>query len=283
MLREARQLALFGIDVSEPLLDYPRLLARAGEVVRHIRDHSIRREQVERVGETIHEKSGTAHFVDAHTVETESGLRLQVDKIILSAGGTSRACHSWLRVDRHAQRRLGPHCSASLDDCRGSGRNRCTGRLHLPGLRHPGPALPSRPPSRSTEDEDVGAAVAAAFRESGMVVHENFGTIESFEKTPKGVRMVFSKDGVRASAEASLAIMAAAGWRHGRAESRGGGRGDESAGLYTRRPIPANLRASCLRRRDITGRLMLVPQGVQDGFVAATDAVRAQVWRWAIR
>ena len=36
LLREARQLALFGIDVSEPLLDYPRLLARAGEVVRQL-------------------------------------------------------------------------------------------------------------------------------------------------------------------------------------------------------------------------------------------------------
>ena len=90
LLREARQLALFGIDVSEPLLDYPQLLARTREVVVGIRDHSTRREQVERVGVTIHEKSGTAHFVDPHTVETESGLRLQADKIILSAGGTSR-------------------------------------------------------------------------------------------------------------------------------------------------------------------------------------------------
>ena len=56
------QLALFGIDVSEPLLDYSRLLARTREVVDHIRDHTIRREQVERVGVTIHENSGTAHF-----------------------------------------------------------------------------------------------------------------------------------------------------------------------------------------------------------------------------
>ena len=48
-----------------------------------------------------------------------------------------------------------------------------------------------------TEDEDVSAAVAAAFRESGIVVRESFGTIESFEKTPSGVRMVFSKDGTR--------------------------------------------------------------------------------------
>ena len=62
-----------------------------------------------------------------------------------------------------------------------------------------------------TEDEDVSAAVAAAFRESGIVVRENFGAIESFEKTPSGVRMIFSKDGVRDSAEAALAVVAV-GW-----------------------------------------------------------------------
>jgi dihydrolipoamide dehydrogenase len=32
----------------------------------------------------------------------------------------------------------------------------------------------------ATEDEDVAAAASRAFRESGMVVKENFGTIESF-------------------------------------------------------------------------------------------------------
>jgi pyruvate/2-oxoglutarate dehydrogenase complex dihydrolipoamide dehydrogenase (E3) component len=40
-----------------------------------------------------------------------------------------------------------------------------------------------------TEDEDMAAPAAAAFRDSDMVVRENFGTIESFEKTPTGVQM----------------------------------------------------------------------------------------------
>ena len=62
-----------------------------------------------------------------------------------------------------------------------------------------------------TEDEDIATAAAAAFRESGMVVRENFGTIESFEKTSIGVRMNFSKDGKRDSVEATLAIVAV-GW-----------------------------------------------------------------------
>ena len=45
-----------------------------------------------------------------------------------------------------------------------------------------------------TEDEDVSAAVAAAFRAAGIDVREAFGR-SSASKTPGGVRMLFSKDG----------------------------------------------------------------------------------------
>ena len=126
-----------------------------------------------------------------------------------------------------------------------------------------------------TEDEDVSAAVAAAFRESGMVVRESFGAIESFEKTPSGVRMVFSKDGTRNSAEAPLAVVAI-GWV---ADTTGlnlaaagvetNPRGYVRVDEYLRTSAPNIFAAG-----DITGRLMLVPQAIHDGFVAATNAVR---------
>jgi pyruvate/2-oxoglutarate dehydrogenase complex dihydrolipoamide dehydrogenase (E3) component len=57
-----------------------------------------------------------------------------------------------------------------------------------------------------TEEQEVAAVAAAAFRERGMVVRESFGAIDSFEKTPTGVRMNFSKDGKRDSIEAALAL-----------------------------------------------------------------------------
>jgi hypothetical protein len=46
---------------------------------------------------------------------------------------------------------------------------------------------------------------------SGIVVQENFGAIESFEKTPTGVRMNFKKDGHRGVAKATLAVVASGG------------------------------------------------------------------------
>ncbi len=162
LIREARQLDLYGIAVSEPSLDYPRLLARVRAVVNDVRAHSA--------------------------------LRGQIDSL---------------------------------------------------------------------------------FRESGIVVRENFGAIESFEKTPGGVRMIFSKDGARDSAEAALAVVAV-GWVANTAgmnlaasgvetDPRGFVRVDD----YLRTSAPHVFAAG-----DITGRLMLVPQAIRDGFVAATNAVR---------
>ncbi|HEX5890030.1 MAG TPA: NAD(P)/FAD-dependent oxidoreductase, partial [Pyrinomonadaceae bacterium] len=136
-------------------------------------------------------------------------------------------------------------------------------------LFHAGPRI------LPTEDEDVSAAVATAFRNSGVIIKENFGAIDSFEKTPAGVRMWFSKEGRRESAEASL-VVCAIGWRANTTDLN-----LENAGVETDprgfirvddflRTSSSNIFAA----GDVTGRMMLVPQAIQQGFVAATNAVR---------
>ena len=90
LIREARQLGQYGIGVSEPVLDYPRLLARVREVVQDVRAHSTWREQIDALGVSVYEQAGVARFVDPQTLETESGLRLRGEKFILCTGGISR-------------------------------------------------------------------------------------------------------------------------------------------------------------------------------------------------
>jgi pyruvate/2-oxoglutarate dehydrogenase complex dihydrolipoamide dehydrogenase (E3) component len=276
LIREARQLGQYGIGVSEPVLDYPRLLARVREVVKDARAHSSLRRQIDSAGVTVHEHAGVARFTDRHTIETEGGLRLQAEKIIICTGGVSRglpvagceltSTHSdaWrLSYVPPSMLVVGAGATgvqvASIFNAYGSRIQLFqTGRRILP-----------------SEDEDISAAVSAAFRESGIVVRENFGTIESFEKTPAGVRMIFSKDGNRDSAEATLAVVAV-GWVANTAalslatagvetDHRGFVKVDE----YLRTSTPHIFAAG-----DITGRQMLVPQAIQEGFVAATNAVR---------
>src|SRR3984893_7670855 len=62
LIREARQLGQYGIGVSEPVLDYPRLLARVREVVKDARAHSSLRRQIDSLGVTVHEHAGVARF-----------------------------------------------------------------------------------------------------------------------------------------------------------------------------------------------------------------------------
>jgi dihydrolipoamide dehydrogenase len=275
LIREARQLGQYGITVNEPVLDYSRLLTRVRDVVNDVRAHSSLRRQLDSLGVTVHEDTGPARFVDSHTITTECGLRLQAEKIIICTGGVSRrlpvpgfeftSTHSgaWrLTSVPPSMLVIGAGATgvqvASIFNAFGS-------RIQL---------FETGPHILATEDTDVAAAVRTAFHEAGIVVRENFGAIESFEKTPTGVRMNFSRDGKRESAEAALAVVAV-GWAADtaglnlavagvEADHRGFVRVDE----YMRTSASHIFAAG-----DVTGRLMLVPPAIQQGFVAATNAV----------
>ena len=276
LIREARQLGQYGIGMGEPVLDYPRLLARVREVVDDVCAHSSLRRQIDSVGVIVHEHAGVARFADQHTVETEDGLRLQAEKIIICTGGVSRrlsvpgcdlaSTHSdaWeLTSVPSSMLVIGAGATgaqiASIFNAFGS-------RIQL---------FQTGPRILPSEDEDVSAAVAAGFRELGIVVHENFGAVEYFEKSPEGVRLIFSRNGNRASAEATLAVLAV-GWvadieglRLASAGVETDHRGFVQVDGYLRTSTPNIFAAG-----DITGRQMLVPQAIQEGFVAATNAVR---------
>jgi pyruvate/2-oxoglutarate dehydrogenase complex dihydrolipoamide dehydrogenase (E3) component len=276
LLREARQLGRYGIRVSDPVLDYARLLARTREVVEDVREHSTQRLHAERAGVTIYERSGSARFLDPHTVETGTKVRLRADKIILCAGGTSRRLSvpgfEWTATHSDAWSLTAVPPSMLVV---GAGATGVQVASIFQAFGSQVQLFQAGPRILPAEDEDVSAAVVAAFRRAGMSVRENFGTIESFAKTPSGVRMAFSKDGTRETAEAALAVVAV-GWVADTADLNLAAAGVETDPRgYVR--IDAYLRTAAphiFAAGDITGRLMLVPQAIEDGFMAATNAVR---------
>lgn len=115
----------------------------------------------------------------------------------------------------------------------------------------------------------------SAFTTLGLAVREGFGAIDSFEKTSSGVRMIFSKEDTLDSAEAAAAFVAV-GWVADSAGLNLARAGVETdARGYVR--VDPSLRTSAphvYAAGDITGRLMLVPQAIEGGLVAATNAVR---------
>ena len=276
LLREARQLGRYGVAVSEPALDYPRLLGRVAEVVAEVGRSSLLRGQAEAAGVAICEGAGDVRFIDPHTVEAGDGRRFSADRIILSVGGTSRrlpipgfeltATHS----DAWSLTSVPPSILVIGSGATGaqvaSVFNAFGARVQL---------FEAGPRILATEEPEVSAAVAAAFRTSGIVVHQGFGVIKAFAPSAAGVRMTWTKDGVEHDAEAAVVVVAV-GWTANTA-----GLNLAAAAVETdSRGFVASTRTS--RRRsphiyaagDVTGHRMLAPQALQAGFAAATNAVR---------
>ncbi|MBV8067214.1 MAG: NAD(P)/FAD-dependent oxidoreductase, partial [Candidatus Eremiobacteraeota bacterium] len=266
LLREARQLPRYGIATGGVSLDYRQLLARAREVVAEAASRSTLRKQVDEAGVAVYEHAGTAHFADAHTIESPGAPRLRAQKVILCAGGVSRRL-----AIAGFELTATPADAFSLTSVPrsllviGAGATGVQVASIFNALGADVELFQAGPRILPTEDEDVSSAVAQGFREDGITVREDFGTIERFEKSAAGISMTFAKNGVEQSAEAALAVCAV-GWVADvtglnlpaagvETDERGYIRVDEH--LQTAAP-------HVLAAGDITGRLMLVPQAVRD-------------------
>jgi len=281
LLRNARQLGRYGIQVGEPLLDYSQLLERVSEVVEDVRAHSTFRSQTDSAGVQVHENAGLAQFVDSHTIVTESGLTLQSDKIILCPGGISRKLSvpgSELTATHSDAWGLTSVPQSIIVIGGGATGAQVASVFNAFGAKTQ--LFQSGPRILPSEDEDVSAAVAAAFRESGIDVREDFGTIESFEKTPSGIRMHFSKNGNRESAESTLAVVAI-GWvaNTSALDLSKAGVETNARGFVGVDEFLRTSASNIFAAGDVTGRLMLVPQAIQDGFVAATNAMKGSAMK----
>ncbi len=204
-----------------------------------------------------------------------SGFRLRADKIVLCTGGVSRklAVPGAELTATHSDAWSLKSVPASMLVIGGGATGAQVASI-FSDFGTQVQLFQSGPRILPTEDEDVSAAVAAAFRSAGMIVREGFGEIESFEPALGGVRMSFVKAGRRESVEAELAVVAV-GWTAEASQLS-----LEAAGVATTARgfvgVDSHLRTSAnhvFAAGDVTGRLMLVPQALHDGFVAATNAV----------
>jgi pyruvate/2-oxoglutarate dehydrogenase complex dihydrolipoamide dehydrogenase (E3) component len=275
LIRNARQLGEYGVVINEPALDYHRLLERVCEVTRDVREQTTLRSAIESHGGIIREDTGPLHFGDRHTIVSESGLRIKSRKFIVCTGGVSKKLpipgfeYTSTHSDAWSLTTVPP--SMIVVGCGATGAqvasvfNEFGTRVEL---------FEASPHVLPAEDDDVAAAVAAAFQHEGIKVRENFGSIESFEKTPTGVRMTFGKGGSRESVEATLAVVAV-GWgadsdalKPGIAGVNLTPRGFLQVDEYLQTSAPHIFAAG-----DVTGRVMLASEAMRDGFIAGTNAV----------
>ncbi|MBV8345764.1 MAG: NAD(P)/FAD-dependent oxidoreductase [Candidatus Eremiobacteraeota bacterium] len=275
LLREARQLPRYGIATGTIKVDYQVLLSRAREVVAEAAAHSTLRPQIDAAGVEVYEHAGAARFIDARTIGGERCPTLRAKKIVICAGGMSRTLDvPGFELTATPADAFGLTAAPKSMIVVGAGATGVQVASIFNAFGTHVELFQAGPRIIPTEDEDVSREVATAFREHGITVREDFGWIERFERSPSGVRMVFNKSGVENSVEAELAV-AAVGWVAdvaGLQLSRAGvvtnERGSVRVDDFLQTSAPHVFAAG-----DVTGRLMLVPQAVQDGFVASTNAV----------
>ncbi|UHQ19388.1 NAD(P)/FAD-dependent oxidoreductase [Lysobacter sp. KIS68-7] len=276
LLREAREMPRYGISAGAPGLHYDKLLARVREITHQVSEHSALRERIDALGVTLIEQAGVARFIDRHTIETTSGLRLSASKFILCTGGVGRRPEipgiEFTHTHSHAWK-LEQVPSSMLVVGGGDTGVQVAAVFQAFGSRvqlfERGPRI------LRGADEAVASAVAAGLRDSGVDLREGFGNVTAFDQTPNGVRMRYRNYGGDAATEAAVIVMAS-GWvadtgrmNLGEAGVELDARGNVRVDRFLQTTAPHIFAAG-----DVTGRLMLVPGAIEDGFVAATNALQ---------
>lgn len=275
LLRDARQLARYGIAGVEPRLDYAQALSRVQEVVNDVRSASFLLPQLTSEGVQLFENVGDTEFLDAHRVRTGSGEIFTADKFVVCTGGVSRALpiSGFDLTGTHSDAWALAEVPDSMIVLGGG----ATG-LQVASIFN---AFGSRvqvfeagPRILPSEDQDVAQMVAKGFRDLGVEIITGFGSVESFEKAPTGVRMTFAEGTRRDSAHAAV-VIAAVGWAadvSGLGLQRAGvdvtTRGFIAVDEYLRTSTPTIFAAG-----DITGRTLLASEAIRDGYLAADNAV----------
>ena len=274
LVREARQLPRYGINVARPSLDYARLVQRAMEVVSEARAHSTLLDRIERAGVTLLEHAGFAKFVDAHTVAVEDGSALTADRFVICTGGVSRAFSvpgAGLTVTPAAAFGLTAIPRSLL--VIGAGATGVQVASIFNALGSEVTLCQSGPRIVDTEDADVSTEVARAFREDGIKVIESAGHIARFDAVSNGVRTTWT-DGGPPPVEAQI-VVAAIGWVAGtdRLDLASAGIEIDRRGFIEVDEYLRTTANHAYAAGDVIGRSMLVPQAVKEGFIAGTNAV----------
>lgn len=276
LAREARQLAQYGIEVQQPSLAYPRLVERAREVVAEARRHSVLLQQIESAGVEYFEQAGTAEFADAQTIRSSSGPTLRGERIVICSGGVSRALDipgGELSVTPAAAFSLTAVPNSMI--VIGAGATGAQVASIFNALGSSVTICQAGPRIVAGEDVEVSDAVAAAFREDGISIHQGFGTIERIDRATNGVAVRLA--GVKLPLEAEV-VVCAIGWTADTDALK-----LERAGVETNSrgfiDVDDSLRTSAphiYAAGDVIGRSMLVPPAVRDGFIAGNNAAAAE-------
>ncbi len=276
LVREAQQLERYGIAAAPPVVNYDRLLARIRDVIYEFHQQVDLIGDLEERGVTIFAQAGAARFVDAHTVTTAVGHHLTAQSIIICTGGHSR------KLPVPGFELAVTHSDAwglkAIPDSMvvvGSGATGAQVASIFNAFGTKVTMLEAAPRILMTEDAEVATAVKAAYEANGVQVVEDIEGLTAIEQRHGRLLVHYRLAGESYKVETALVVMAI-GWL---ANAEGlnlpaagvatDTRGYIAVNEYMQTNVPHIFAAG-----DVNGRHMLVPVSSQEGYFAATNAVK---------
>ncbi len=276
LLRDIRGASVYGIEIGEPQVIWPRTRARVRQVIGEVHANKRTPDKICRAGGQLF-LEGTATFTSPHTVRLEdTGREISADKIILCVGGKSRRLP--LQGIEHA---MFPENVLDLEQLPrslvivGSGYTgvQVTTIMNAFGVHVT--LLEMLPTVLPTADKDVGRLLRDSFEQQGVRVVTGIKGLEGIELLDNGMRRVSYTHADRQYSLDVDAVMVAAGWPAS-VESLG----LEAAGVTVERGFVRTdkfLRTNVehiFAAGDVNGEAMLVQGAHFEAFAAAENAVR---------
>lgn len=274
LVRDAEQYPDYGLEGAPPTVDFTRLLNRTQHLVYAVHEKKQLLSRLEASGVEVLEHTGNARFVDAHTLELESGESIRGENFILCAGG-------------HARRIPFPGSDLALTHSDVWSLKKLPGSVVVVGGAATGCQLASvfaafgtrtslvevAPRILAGEDEVVSRGVSGVFGRRGIEVVAGIEGVESIEKTDGGLNLTYVLRGEKKSIFAETVVLAV-GWVGNIEELNLEAAGVEAERGYVR--VDDALRTSAphvFAAGDITGRMMLVQSATFEGNLVAEKAV----------
>jgi pyruvate/2-oxoglutarate dehydrogenase complex dihydrolipoamide dehydrogenase (E3) component len=274
LVRDAEQLADYGLTAPAPTLDLRALLAGTQRTVYELHVKKQLAGHLERAGVRLVAGRGAARFAGTHRLVIGDGTELQAERFIVAGGGHARRLPfhggdlALTHGDVWAMRAL--PTSLAIVGAAATGVQLASIFAAF-GTRVT--LLELAPRLIPAEDADIAAALAAAFAANGIEVVTAIGGVERIDPDGRGRRLAYRVgDDVRTLV--ADAVMLAVGW-----PGNLDGLGLEAAGVATERgyvSVDDTLRTSAEHiwaAGDITGRMMLVQSATYEGRIAAENAL----------
>jgi len=274
LVRDVRMAAKYGIGIGEQSIDWEATVARVLTTVDRVRAIKAEPAKFAVAGADLF-LEGRARFEDATTIVLDSGRRLTADTTIIAVGG-----HSRLLPIPGAELATVPEHVLNLPSLParvaviGAGN---TGAQLVTVFSAFGSAvtlLDVAPRVLAASDEDISAAVQAAFEAQGTAVHVGIAGVDSLARTGDGSITLTWREGGAEASDSFDAVIMATGWPADVEDL-----GLANAGIETVRssiPVDQYFRSAVphiFAVGDATGRDMLVQAAHFEGEAAAENAV----------